>query len=196
MVITIFLKPEQSINIIFTLKQGGEKVNKLLLILLISVLSYPVFSQQDLEGRSIDKGFIYTADSDTIEGQYIVFMKDSIEYYLENYQTRYTIPLKDVNEVLEYDGNYGNTGIWLGAIGGAVVGVVAALGTKETETSGYIHTWPIYLCTGLGTLLGYVIGMSIDDWNTVYSKSMSFLKNLNIKQNKLTGTSVSYRVYF
>jgi hypothetical protein len=176
-------------------------MNKLLLILLIGVFSYPVFSQQDFEGRSLDKGLIYTADSDTIEGQYIVFMKDSIEYYLEGYQTRHTIPLNDVNEVLEYNGNYGNTGIWLGAIGGAVIGVVAALGTKETETSGYIQTttiqtWPIYLCTGLGTLLGYVIGMSIDDWNTVYSKSMSFLKNLNIKQNKLTGTSVSYRVYF
>ena len=176
-------------------------MNKLLLILLITAFSYPVFCQQDLEGRSIDKGMIYTANSDTIEGQYIVFLKDSVEYYKEGYQTRYTLPLNDVNEVQEYNGNYGNTGIWLGAIGGAVIGVVAALGTKETETTGYIQTttiqtWPIYLCTGLGTLLGYVIGINVEDWNTVYSKSTAFLKNLNIKQNKITGTTVSVKFYF
>ncbi len=63
-------------------------MKKLLLILFVVVFSFPVFGQQGFEGKSVNRGNIYTTDSDMIEGQYIVFSKDSMEFYLENSQTR------------------------------------------------------------------------------------------------------------
>jgi len=176
-------------------------MKKLLLVLFVFVFSFPVLGQQGIAGTSVNQGNIYTTDSKVIEGQYIVFSKDSIEYYLENSQDRYVLPLDQVNEVLEYDGNYSNTGIWIGAFAGAAIGTAVALGTEETSTSGYVTTttiqlWPILVFTAVGTLAGWLIGSQVDGWNTVYSKSTSFLKNFNIKQNNHSGLDVSYRVYF
>ena len=173
----------------------------LISITMVLACSTIVFSQQNLEGRSVGRGMIYTTDQDTIEGQYIVFSKDSLEYYLRNSQTRYALGLNQVTEVQEYNGNYGNTGLWIGGIGGALIGVVVALGTKETKSNLFykettIQTWPIYVIGGLSTILGYVIGITIEDWNTIYSRSLALLKNVNIKQNKYNGLAVSYRLYF
>ncbi len=176
-------------------------MKKILLILFVVVFSFTVFGQQGFEGKSVNRGNIYTTDSDMIEGQYIVFSKDSIEFYLENSQTRYVLGLNQVTEVLEYDGNYGNTGIWVGSFVGAGIGLAVALASEETETSGFgttttIQIWPIFVFGAVGTLIGYFIGQGIEDWNTVYSKSTAFLKNFNIKQNKHSGLDLFYRVYF
>jgi predicted outer membrane lipoprotein len=174
---------------------------KKLLILFIVAFSLPVLGQQSFEGKSVNRGNIITTDSEIIEGQYIVFLKDSIEFYLENSQTRYVLGLNRVSEVLEYDGNYGTTGWILGGLGGCAIGVVVALGTEETENSGYIQTttiqtWPIYLFALIGGVAGWLVGNGIEDWNTVYSKSTAFLKNINIRQNNSGGLTVSYLVYF
>ncbi len=176
-------------------------MKKILLILFVVVFSFTVFGQQYLEGTSVNQGNIHTTDSEVIKAQYIVFLKDSIEFYLENSQTRYVLGLNQVNEVLEYDGNYSNTGSWIGGFAGLGIGTAIALGSEETETSGAITTttiqiWPILVFTLVGTLAGYFIGQGIEDWKTVYSKSTAFLKNLNIKQNNHSGLDVSYRVYF
>jgi len=176
-------------------------MKKLLLILFVVVFSFPVLGQQAFEGTSLNRGNIYTTDSEMIEGQYIVFLKDSIEFYLENSQTRYVLGLNQVTEVQKYDGDYGTTGLWIGGLGGAAIGVAVAMATEETTRSGNIQTttiqlWPVYLIGAVGSLVGYFIGSGIEDWETVYSSSTAFLKNFNIKQNKYTGLAVSYKVYF
>jgi hypothetical protein len=176
-------------------------MKKMLLVLFVVTFIFPVFGQQYLEGTSVNRGNIFTTDSKVIEGQYIVFSKDSIEYYLENSQDRYVLPLDQVNEVLEYDGNYSNTGIWIGGIAGAAIGTAIAIGSEETTTTAFytettIQLWPILVFTAVGTLAGWLIGSQVDGWNTVYSKSAAFLKSFNIKQNNHSGLDVSYRVYF
>lgn len=172
-------------------------MKKILLILFVVVFSFPVFSQQSFDGKSVNHGIIHTTDPDTIEAQYIVFSKDSMEFYLENSQTRYVLGLDQVNEVLEYDGNYGSTGTWIGGIAGTGIGLVIALGNVEEGTDqGFETTWPIYVFGAVGALAGWFIGSEIEDWKTVYSKSTAFLKNFNIKQNNHSGLDVSYRVYF
>lgn len=176
-------------------------MQKMLLILSVVIFSITIFAQQDHEGISVNSGNIYTTNSEIIKAQYIVFSKDSIEFYLENSQDRYVLPLEQVNEVQEYDGNYGSTGMWIGGFAGIAIGTVVALGTKETTTTGFIEettiqTWPILVFTLAGTLIGYVIGAQAEDWNTVYSKNSGFLKNFNIKQNKQNEFALSYRVYF
>ena len=175
--------------------------NLFLLSIIVVLFSFPVLSQQGIEGTSVNQGNIYTTDSEVIEGQYIVFSKDSVEYYLENSQTRYSLGLNQVTEVLEYDGNYANTGVWIGGLVGVGIGVAVALGTEEEETSGFIttttiQTWPIYVFTAVGTLAGWLIGSQIEDWETVYSKSTALLNNFNLKQNKSGGLALSYKVYF
>ncbi len=177
-------------------------MNKMILFLFAVFICFPVFGQQNLDGRSVNRGKIFTTDSQIIEGEYIVFSKDSIEYYPEESQDRKVLGLNQVTEVSEYDGHYGNTGIWLGGLAGCGIGVAVALGTKETETTGFIQTttiqtWPIYLFTALGTLVGYALGSASEDWDTVYSNNnAAILKNIYGKQNKRKGMMVSYNVYF
>ena len=175
------------------------------MILFGFILSFPVFSQQNLEGRSINRGKIYTTSADTVEGQYMVFMKDSIEYYLENNQTRHTIGLNQVSKVEEYNGNYGTTGIWVGTLVGAGIGLAITLGNESSSSNlpGIIsdeeltsNVLTILLSLGIGGGLGYLIGQAIEDWNTVYSSGSAFLKNFHIKLNNHNGLAVSYKVYF
>ncbi len=177
-------------------------MKKIYLFLLTVLFCFPVFGQQNLDGRSVNRGKIYTTDYETIDGQYIVFSKDSLEYYLEQSQNRKVLGLNQITEVTEYNGHYGNTGIWIGAIAGAGIGLAVALGTEETETTGFIQTttiqtWPIYLFTALGSLVGYALGSTSEDWDTVYSNNnAAILKNIYVKQNKRRGMMVSYNVYF
>jgi len=181
-------------------------MRKLFLILLVLSFSIPIFGQQYQDGTTISRGKIFTTDAEVIEGQYMVFSKDSIEYYLKNSKDRNVLNLNQVTEVQEYNGHFGNTGIWIGGLGGCAIGVVVALGTKETERtnfgSGYIEEtkiqiWPIYVFSAAGALIGYVIGSASEDWDTVYSNEMSaLLKNMYVKQNKFGGMSLSYTVQF
>ena len=76
------------------------------------------------------------------------------------------------------------------------------LETKETKTTGFleettIQTWPIYVFTLVGTLGGYLIGASIESWDTIYSKDdASILKNINIGTTARGGVAVSYHLNF
>lgn len=168
---------------------------------IIFTFSFQVFAQQSYEGKTINRGKIYLPDSQVLDGQYLVFSSDSLEYYLKDSQQRHVVGLHDVSKVQEYAGHHGNTGMWIGAFVGAGIGVAVALGTKETERSGYIETttiqtWPIYLFTGVGTLMGYLIGKNAEDWETVYDNSSAFLDNFKVKQNYNNGFSLSYTVNF
>lgn len=181
-------------------------MKKLLLVLFVVVYSLTVFGQQELEGRAINRALIYTADSDSIEGQYIVFLKDSVEFYLENSQTRYALGLNQVTEVLEYKGNYGLTGSLIGTLAGAGIAFAITSGSDESSSSnlpGLISdeelasdALTIGLSIAIGGALGYLIGQAIEDWETVYSRSTAFINNLNINLNNYRGLTVSYKVYF
>ncbi len=172
------------------------------IILLVIAFFAPVFAQQNMEGTAVNQGKIFTTDNQILDGQYIVFSKDSLEYYKENSEVRNVLHLGQVNEVQQYNGNYGTAGMWLGGAVGITLGVVVALGTKETKSTGYIEettiqTWPIYVFTILGTLGGYFIGASIDSWDTVYSKdSSSLLKHINLGTTARGGVAVSYHLNF
>lgn len=171
-------------------------MKKMLLIVLVVVFSLPVFGQY-LEGTSVNQGNIHTTDSEVIEAQYIVFMKDSLEFYLKNSETRYSLGLNQVNEVLRYNGDYAMTGGWIGFGVGAVIFTVMI--AESSSSSGLYESTDILVPTliwlGCSTV-GYLIGLAIEDWETVYSKSGAFLRNFNIKQNNHNGLAVSYRVYF
>ena len=180
-------------------------MKKLLLLLLIVVFSLPVFSQQGFEGISVNKGKIYTTDSVTIKGQYVVFLKDSIEYYLENSQTRSTLGLDQVSEVLEYKGHYGSTGGLIGILAGAGIGLAITSGSESSNSKlpGIISDeemtsdiLTLGLSIAIGGAVGYLIGQAIEDWETVYSKNTALIKNLKIKQNNFGGLTVTYRLYF
>ena len=173
-------------------------MKKLFFILLFAAFSFPIFAQQNMEGTTLNRGKIFTADEKIIDGQYIVFTKDSVEYYLENSRDRNVIGLNQVTEVQKYDGHYGNTGLWIGGIAGIGIGVAVALGTKETKTTGFIEettiqTWPIYVFAAVGSLAGYLIGSAVEDWDTVYEKEIyGQLKNIYLEQNQFGGISLSY----
>ncbi|NTW88618.1 MAG: hypothetical protein HGB26_05745 [Desulfobulbaceae bacterium] len=181
-------------------------MKKIFLILFVSVFCSPVFGQQEsTENKAISRGKIFTTDSQVIEGQYIVISKDSIEYYVKNSQVRNALNLNQATKVLEYRGNYGSTGGWIGFGVGLGVGIAVAVGSAETKTSAYveettIQTWPIYVFPLVGGLVGYLIGKGVDDWGTVYSSknksTTAFLKNIDIKQNSFRGVAVSYNVHF
>jgi len=175
-------------------------MKKIVIVLLVLFSQYQILGQEIEDGTVVSKGKIYTMDSEVIDGQYIVFSDDSLEYYLSNSEQRHVMSLDEVKEVSKYGGHYGNTGMWVGTIGGAIIGVVVALGTEETETSGFvqtttIQTWPIYVFTLVGGLAGMLIGQSAEDWETVYSNKISFLENININSNQF-GTHISYRIHF
>lgn len=173
----------------------------MLLIIVVVVFSCAVFGQQYLEGTSVNQGNIYTTDSEVIEAQYIVFMKDSLEFYLKNSETRYSLGLNQVNEVLRYNGDYGMTGMWIGSAVGATIMFVMII--ESSSSSGLVTSdelvsdvlVPILIWLGCSAV-GYLIGNGIEDWETVYSKNNAFLRNFNIKQNNHNGLAVSYRVYF
>ncbi len=180
-------------------------MRKMFMIFIAFALSFPLLGQQSYEGKSVGRGKIFLTDSDMIEGQYLVFSNDSLEYYVKGSQSRNVVGLNHVTKVLEYDGNYGNTGMWIGGIAGGGIGLAVALGTKETTTknSGYmvmeetkIQTWPIYVFTAAGTLVGYLIGSASEDWNTVYDNSTAFLKNFDVKPYNQDGWLLSYNVNF
>jgi hypothetical protein len=162
----------------------------------------PIFGQQNMEGTAVNRGKIFTADNQILEGQYIVFSKDSLEYYKENSQVRNVLHLGQINEVQQYNCNYGTTGMWLGGAVGITLGGVVALGTKETKRTDFlgettIQTWPIYIFTLVGTLGGYLIGASIESWDTIYSKDdASILRNINIGTTTRGGVTVSYHLNF
>ncbi len=172
------------------------------IILLVIAFFAPVFAQQNMEGTAINQGKIFTTDNQVIDGQYLVFSKDSLEYYKENSEVRNVLHLRQVNEVQKYDGNYGTAGMWIGGIAGGAIGVAVALGTKETKRTGFfeettIQTWPIYVFTIVGTLGGYLIGSSMESWDTVYSNdTSSLLKNINLGTTAKGGIAVSYRLNF
>lgn len=172
-------------------------MKKMLLILFVVVFSFPVFSQQAFEGTSVNSGNIYTTDSEVIEAQYIVFLKDSIEFYLENSQTRYVLGLNQVTEVLEYHGNYATTGWIVGTLVGVGIGTAIAVGNYDSDKLFPEYDYvPGLVGSVVGALAGWLIGSQIEDWETVYSKSAAFLKNFNIKQNNHSGLTVSYTMYF
>lgn len=177
-------------------------MKKFFLIIFVLFYGFQVFGQTGMDGQTVERGKIFTTDSLEIEGQYIVFSNDSVEYYIKNIKERKVFNLNEVTEIQSYNGHYGNTGIWIGGIGGGAIGVVVALGTKETTRTGFIEettiqTWPIYVFTAAGTLLGYVIGSSVEDWETVYSMDMSvILKNIYVKNNGYGGMSLSYVFHF
>ncbi len=177
-------------------------MKKIYLFLFILVFTFPMLGQQNINGKTINRGRIYTTDSLLIEGQYIVISSDSVEFYQKDSQERYIFGLAKVNKIEQYDGNWGNTGAWIGGIVGLGAGIGVALGTKETERTGYlevttIQTWPIYLFTLVGTLGGYLIGASSEDWKTVYSKTTAFLKDFKIENNRnYGGLCLSYNVHF
>lgn len=177
-------------------------MKKMLFILIMCSFCFPIFGQTNVEGLTVSKGKISTINSEVIEGQYIVFSSDSVEYYLKNSKVRNVLNLDQVTKVQQYDGHYGNTGMWIGGIAGCGLGVMVALETKETTRTGYIEettiqTWPIYVFTAAGTLLGYLIGSASEDWDTVYSSDMSaLLKNIYVKQNKVGNISLGYIVKF
>ena len=173
----------------------------MLLILIVITFNFQIFAQKDLDGTTVRAGVIKTKDSDIINTRLIVFSKDSIEYYLTNSNELNVISLNKVSEVLVYDGNYSTTGIWIGGLVGLGAGVAAAFAMEETATSGYVVTttvplWPVSIFPLVGAAIGYAIGKNIEDWDVVYKDSAMLLKNLDIKQNNLTGLVVSYRVYF
>jgi prolyl-tRNA synthetase len=177
-------------------------MNKLTLTVILSLLFVFVHAQD--EDQAIQKGKIIISDSTIIDAQFIVIGQDSVKYYENDSKVRKVAALNQVMEIQKYDGNYGNTGMWIGGFAGIGIGVAIALGTKETDRTsmgyGYIEettiqTWPIYVMTALGTLLGYVIGSTAEDWETVYSNNSSFYKNIDMRvDNNMRGFILSYRI--
>jgi hypothetical protein len=169
-------------------------------------ITFISFSQNNVEGRNITHGKIFTADSKIIECFNIFISKDSVEYYEKDLIIRHVFELKTVDKIQEYRGTWSNTGIWVGSLAGCALGVAVSLGTKETTTTnegwGYyqetrIQLWPIYLCTALGAVVGYLIGNNAADWGTVYSKDLSILKNLDIQRNRNAGgLCVTFKMSF
>jgi len=161
-------------------------MKKMLIILFFVVFSFPVFGQNESGDAFGNRVYIYTTDSDVIVGYRIIFVDDSIKFYLESSRTRQVLGLDKVTKVLKYDGNYMTTG--------GIVGGIAVLIFSTSSTT--IEFWLGLLISGSIGFACALIGSWIEDWETVYSKSTAFLKNINIKQNKLSGLAVSYKVYF
>jgi len=174
-----------------------------IVMLLVVFIAIPVLGQSQVnEDKAVNVGRIITTDSKMINGQYLVIGKDSVEFYEKGNPNRFAIPLDQVDQIQEYKGNWANTGMWIGGLVGCGIGVAVALGTKETTTTGYIRettiqTWPIYLIGLGGTLIGYLIGRSAEDYDTVYSKSNAFIKNFDIYMgNDFNTVYVAYKVKF
>lgn len=173
-----------------------------LFFLFVMVFSFQLFAQESYEGMTVGRGKIYLPDSKVIEGQYLVFKEDSLEYYIEKSKQRYILNLQDVSMVKEYGGHNGDSGVLWGGILGTSIGVVVALGTKKTERDGFIETttiqtWPIYLFGAGGALLGYLIGKSSENWKTVYKNDTAISHEFNIQQTThFDGLSLSYTVHF
>jgi RNase P/RNase MRP subunit p29 len=130
--------------------------------------------------KAVNRGRIFTIDSKVIEGQYIVIGKDSVEYYVKGSGFRRIIGLNQVSEIQEYHGDHGLTGSIIGTAVGCVVGLAYSLSNPEKGTIGYgmfeveVDTypeWPIYVFGIPAGLMGYAIGVSSEDWDTVYEKS-------------------------
>lgn len=178
-------------------------MKSIITVLLVCFIAIPVLSQEPAaENKAISNGRIITTDSKMINGQYLVIGKDSVEFYEKGNPARFAIPLSQVDQIQEFKGNWGNTGMWIGCLVGCGIGVAVALGTEETTTTGYfqettIQTWPIYLIGLGGTLVGYLIGRSAEDYDTVYSRSTSFLKNLDIYMDKeFNSVHLAYKIKF
>jgi hypothetical protein len=176
--------------------------NAILFLLSVS-LSIPLFGQsnQAFENRAINRGRISTTDSAVIDAQHLVLSKDSVEYYVKESPDRYVMSLREVKLIEEYKGDRGTTGTWVGSLLGGGIGVAVALGTKDTKTTGFfqetrIQTWPIYVFTLAGGLIGYAVGSSAESWDPVYkSRSVAWHQKLELcMQPNIGGLCVTYRM--
>jgi hypothetical protein len=172
----------------------------------LCIIPFISYSQKNIESRNITHGKIFMVDSKIIDCFNIFISKDSVEYYEKDLIIRHVFELNTVDKIQEYRGTWSNTGIWVGSLAGCALGVAVSLGTKETTTTyegwGYyqetrIQLWPIYLCTALGAVVGYLIGNNAADWGTIYTKDLSILKNLDIQRNRNAGgLCVTFKMSF
>lgn len=126
--------------------------------------------------KSFDRGRMAMTDSTVLDVRQVVLLKDSVEYYARGSFNRHAMSLSEVTLIEEYKGDHGTAGMWIGSLLGGGIGVAVALGTKDTKTTGMfqettIQTWPIYVFTLAGGLIGYAIGSSAESWETVYKPS-------------------------
>jgi len=145
-------------------------------------------------GRAFKQGKIITADSLVIKAQMIVMDKDSVEYNKEFSENRIVLGLDQVKEIQEFKGTHKRAGMVIGGLSGLALGIVVALGTKETEITGgpYIYlktttiqTWPIYFCTLIGQIIGFSIGDNSEIWSTVYGKGAELPKGGGNKEKNI-----------
>jgi hypothetical protein len=167
-----------------------------ILTLLLSVAS---FGQHNYVGISVSRGIIYTTGSDQVECQGITILPDTVEYYEKNSLLRHVLALNRVNAIKKYNGNWSNTGSWIGGITGLGIGLAVAIGTVETHTDGYVQkttmqVWPIYVIGLSGILIGHFIGEGTEDWKTVYNKNNAFRQSIVINKNYFAGVTVSCNV--
>lgn len=130
--------------------------------------------------KAVNRGRIFITNSKVIDGQYIVIARDSVEYYVKGSQVRHIIGLNQVSTIQEYHGDHGLTGSIIGTAVGCVVGLAYSLSNPEKGTIDYglfeaevdhYPEWPIYAFGIPAGLLGYAIGVSSEDWDTVYERN-------------------------
>lgn len=89
------------------------------------------------------------------------------------------VPFGDVTRLESMVGNHSTSGTVWGSIIGGGIGIAVAMGTKKTETkdNGWfqeetttIQTWPIYLFTLAGGLIGAAAGSSSHTYTTLYNE--------------------------
>ncbi|MBI5471344.1 MAG: hypothetical protein HY961_03265 [Ignavibacteriae bacterium] len=174
-------------------------MKKTTILFVALVIAVPLFGQTNRD-RAIDRGRIHVAGSQMIECQHLVLSGDTVEYYAKESSSRYALGLKSVNLIEEYRGNNGSTGSLVGALLGAGIGVAVALGTKETKTTGIfeettIQTWPIYVGTLLGGVIGYAIGNSAESWEPIYSSEKGLAGRFEIRSDiALRSLCITYRL--
>lgn len=152
----------------------------IILLAVIFIFSDATFSQVTKdEFVSFRRIKILTADSEEIIGSYGIIRNDSLEYFEDGFFESKMLNLSQIQDISESKGNYARTGTWVGGIAGIVAGTLITISTIEesTQRSGRIttteikvQTWPIYVFSGIGSLLGYVIGAATDDWQSVFSE--------------------------
>lgn len=174
--------------------------------ILLGTISLPSLAQDTdhVEGKAINKGRIYVADTAVILGQHMVLTEDSVEYYVKESSARNFMSLEKVTRIEEYDGDYGFTGGVVGVLVGGGIGLAVSLGSEPEKSNlpgivtdeQLVSALVIPLAVLGGGLIGYLIGQAIEDWNTVYSKNTTFLRGFDIKGNNYGGLTLSYQMRF
>ncbi|MCK6650723.1 MAG: hypothetical protein L6Q66_13790 [Bacteroidia bacterium] len=160
----------------------------LLFTVIFFIISLNFTFAQDFKGNKyISKGKIILPDSVTIECNSITLFSDKVTFTNSETQQNSTLLLKDLVQIEQVTGNQATA--W--SIGVGIAAALASIPLAITEkNNGFIKTTEINtvtvtLVTSLGSLLGYLIGSSIENTETVYSRDQNSNLSFSAGYNKL-----------